>query len=86
MGSPPQVFYRLNKTSGLKLSQAFALTEEEIKFLKEYFLLITEMGIRLEGLKALQFWCERQKLPTEKTAKEFIKTKKNIFNIFWRTA
>ena len=82
MGSPPQVFYRLNKTSGLKLSQAFALTEEEINFLKEYFLLITEMGIRLEGLKALQFWCERQKLPIEKIATEFIKTQKKYLQYF----
>lgn len=40
------------------------------------------MGIRLEGLKALQFWCERQKLPIEKTAKEFIKTQKKYLQYF----
>jgi len=40
------------------------------------------MGQKLYGLEALQFWTTRQKLPLEKTAKEFIETRKKYLQYF----
>jgi hypothetical protein len=76
LGRPPKVFYRLNQEpSGKKLS-VLSLSDDEISFLNAHFLLITEMGKRLEGAEAMQAWCEKQKLPVEKTVREFITTEK----------
>lgn len=79
LGRPPKVFYRLNTASPEK-SDAIGVTEEEIDFLNEHFLIITETGKRLEGVEAMQTWCTKQKLPVEKTIKEFISTKKKYLN------
>ena len=75
LGKPPKVFYKLDKTVTAK-EIVHSLSEIEISFLEEHFLLITETGDRLKGITAMQFWCTRQKLPFEKTVKEFITTKK----------
>jgi hypothetical protein len=76
LGRPPRVFYRLNRDVPEKKLTQFTLTEEELNFLAVHFLLITETGNRLEGIAALQAWSEKQKLPVEKTAHEFIATQK----------
>ena len=76
LGKPPKVFYRLNQTPPLTKVSTLSLPDEAINFLNEHFLLITEMGKRLEGAAAMQAWCERQKLPVEKTVQEFITTEK----------
>jgi len=81
LGRPPKVFYRLNKTPVSKAT-ALSLSEDEINFLNDHFLVITETGNRLEGTEAMQAWCEKQKLPVEKTAREFIVTKKKYLNYF----
>lgn len=81
LGRPPKVFYRLNQTP-FKKKSPIALGEDEINFLNEHFLVITETGIRLEGAEAMRAWCEKQKLPVEKTAREFIITKKKYLNYF----
>ncbi len=77
LGRPPKVFYRLNQEPVHKKSPVLlTLSEEEMNFLNEHFLIISEMGKRLEGITAMQEWCEKQKLPVEKTAHEFIATEK----------
>jgi hypothetical protein len=76
LGKPPRVYYRLNKVLQKKESKEFTLNEDELIFLAEHFLLITETGNRLEGITAMQAWSEKQKLPVEKTAREFIATQK----------
>jgi sugar-specific transcriptional regulator TrmB len=81
LGRPPKVFYRLNLASAIKAT-LFSLPEDEINFLNEHFLLITETGNRLEGVDAMRAWCEKQKLPVEKTVREFITTKKKYLNYF----
>ena len=83
LGKSPKVFYRLNRApAGIK-PITLSLSDDDRGFLKENFLLITELGKRLEGAEAMQAWCERQKLPIEKTAREFIATKKNTSSIFY---
>lgn len=82
IGRPPKVFYRFSGNKGLIKQPAILITEEENKFLDEHFLLITETGQRLQGVGAMQFWCARQKLPVEKTVKEFIATRKKYLEYF----
>ncbi len=84
LGRPPRVFYRLN-LAGAGKQPGISLSEEEIIFLNEHFLVITETGKRLEGPEAMQAWCERQNLPVEKTTKEFIVTKKKYLKYFLPT-
>lgn len=82
IGKPPKVFYKLKKTVSAKPA-IHLLNETEISFLENHFLIITETGDRIKGIAAMEFWSIRQKLPFEKTAKEFISTKKSIYNIFY---
>lgn len=76
IGRPPRVFYKLIETTPSKKKSTLTLSEDDNAFLHEHFLLVTETGNRLEGLSAMQNWCEKQKLPVEKTVREFIHTKK----------
>ena len=82
LGRAPKVFYRLNQETVSNKSIAHSLTDGEVNFLNEHFLIITVLGKRLEGMEAMQAWCERQKLPVEKTAREFIVTKKKYLSYF----
>lgn len=82
LGRAPKVFYRINEVKTSQKSVDFSLSEDEINFLNEHFLLITEMGKRLEGIEAMQSWCERQKLPVEKTIREYILTEKKYLHYF----
>ncbi len=81
LGRPPKVFYRINLAPAVKAA-VLSFSEEEINFLNEHFLVITETGNRLEGLEAMQTWCEKQKLPVEKTTREFIVTRKKYLNYY----
>ena len=81
LGRPPKVFYRLNKNPATKATD-LSLSEDEVNFLNDHFLIITETGNRLEGAAAMQAWCEKQKLEVEKTAREFIITKKKYLDYF----
>src|SRR5574338_1461016 len=53
LGRPPKVFYKLKKTAHNKTS-AISLSEQEINFLNQHFLIITETGQRLDGVEAMQ--------------------------------
>ena len=81
IGTPPKVYYKLKKTPP-RTTEEHLLNPGEISFLEEHFLLITETGERLKGIDAMQFWCARQKLPFEKTIKEFISTKQKYLQYF----
>ena len=82
LGRPPKVFYKLIQNKSGSKKEEHSLNENEISFLEEHFLLITETGNRLKGIDAMQFWCTRQKLPFEKTVKEFIHTRKKYLQYF----
>ncbi|MEO6456644.1 MAG: winged helix-turn-helix transcriptional regulator [Ginsengibacter sp.] len=81
IGSPPKVYYKLKKTPTHTIKDHL-LDPAETSFLEDNFLMITETGERLKGVDAMQFWCARQKLPFEKTVKEFITTKKKYLQYF----
>jgi hypothetical protein len=79
VGSAPKTFYKLYSSSQ---PQIYQLNETDQRFLQEHFLLVTETGSRLTGVDALIHWCNRQKLPIEKTAGEFMVTRKKYLAWF----
>ncbi len=81
LGSPPLTYYRLRNAS-LKQDDSFPLAPEKAAFLKDHFFLISDIGERLEGVEAMVKWCERQKLPLEKTIDEFIQTRKKYLKYY----
>ena len=80
LGTAPRTFYKLSDPALKQVTHSLSL--EEQKFLQEHFLLVTETGVKLTGFEALANWCARQKLPIEKTAKEFISTRKKYLEYF----
>jgi hypothetical protein len=80
LGTAPKTFYRLRET--FKKSVANTLAPSEQSFLQDHFLVVTETGQRLTGTEAFTHWCVRQKLPVDKTAREFITTRKKYLDYF----
>lgn len=73
IGRPPKVFYypaekRADKTS------SDILDEKTEKIIADNFLLITPSGVKMQGVEAFTFWCEKNKLPLAKTAAEYLQT------------
>lgn len=81
LGSPPLTYYRLRKAN-VKHDDSLPLAPEKAAFLKDHFFLISDIGERLEGVQAMTKWCERQKLPLEKTIDEFIQTRKKYLKYY----
>ncbi len=78
LGSVPKTVYRLIKD---KAKESLSLVhsnfkEEELQFLIDNFIVVTDMGDLIEGLEAFSYWCKQRNLPLEKTVAEFILTKK----------
>jgi orotate phosphoribosyltransferase-like protein len=86
VGLPPKTIYRssIQKVSTqIRASVAMSaevITKVQKDFLDENFILITEIGQLLEGLPAFESWCQKRKLPLEKTIDEFILTKDKYNN------
>lgn len=77
LGRPPKTVYRLREARQIKAVETNAnLTEETREFLKENFLVVTEVGTLLEGFDAFAHWCNQRKLPVLKTLEEYQITKK----------
>ena len=75
IGSTPKTIYRIKELQIVADIPKIIISNEKQNFLKDNFLLITEIGQMLEGLEAFENWCHKRKLPVEKTIDEFILTK-----------
>lgn len=75
IGRTPKTIYKLKVVSEKKPVSTENIGIEKQQFLQENFIAITEIGQLLYGLEAFQNWCEKRKLPLEKTINEFITTK-----------
>lgn len=75
LGLPPKTIYKLKILSEKKVVSTVIISSEKLNFLQENFIVITEIGQLLEGIAAFENWCEKRKLPLEKTIDEFILTK-----------
>ncbi len=71
LGRSPFVYYQLNKAK-IQIEEKYELENQEVQFLLQHFMIITELGEKLEGIDAMIHWCKKQKLPVEKTMKEYI--------------
>lgn len=69
-GKPPVVFYfiPLEKTYQKETTTYSTLNSPLIE---KNYLLITPAGERLEGMTGFVYWCSKNNLPLEKTAKEY---------------
>jgi hypothetical protein len=77
LGSSPKTIYRKNKPNQTVLKvDSHNISEEELDFLQDNFLIVTDIGNLVEGIDAFTYWCKQRNLPLEKTIKEFILTKK----------
>lgn len=74
IGKPPKVFYALGEK--LKEKVIYEVSAEIKKVIDQNYFIITPSGERLEGFLGFTYWCEKQKLPVEKTAKEYVVTLK----------
>jgi hypothetical protein len=75
IGRTPKTIYKLKKNIESKQKLLPIIAQEQQDFLNKNFILITEIGQLLYGLDAFQNWCDKRKLPVEKTIDEFILTK-----------
>jgi DNA-binding Lrp family transcriptional regulator len=74
IGRPPKVFYM----PGEKIAEktGYVIASDDKKIIDKNYLFITPSGEKLEGFSGFTYWCEKQKLPVEKTVKEYTKTLK----------
>lgn len=79
IGKPPKVFYALKEET---LKTVKPIIDNQVKkIIEENYFIITPSGEKKEGLEGFIYWCDKQKLPVEKTAEEYIKTLKK-YSIF----
>ena len=80
LGKAPLVYYSLIQIELEKESAIISYEKEQ--FLNQHFLLIDPLGNCLEGLKAMNYWCEKQQLQLTKTIDEYIETRKKYLDYF----
>ncbi len=74
IGRPPKVFYTLKEKESEKAS--YKVDNETKNIIDKNYFTITPSGEKMEGFFGFVYWCEKQKLPIEKTAKEYLETLK----------
>jgi len=72
IGRPPKVFYL--RDGGKKVVPTVHIDSKIKKMIEDRFLVITPAGEREEGFDGFAYWCNKQKLPVEKTSTEYVKT------------
>lgn len=75
IGRTPKTVYRKIEKRAAKKELTPVIQEQQQRFLNDNFLLITEIGEMLTGAEGFKVWCDKRKLPFEKTINEFIITK-----------
>ncbi|OGD83857.1 hypothetical protein A2572_02720 [Candidatus Collierbacteria bacterium RIFOXYD1_FULL_40_9] len=68
-GHPPVVYYQINDKITLTVK---SLPIKISKIIDKNYLFITPSGKKLNGVSGFFAWCQKQKLPFEKTASEYI--------------
>ncbi|GMX58749.1 MAG: hypothetical protein MCSN_4030 [Candidatus Microsyncoccus archaeolyticus] len=73
-GKSPKVFYSIKEKQ--KTRQSFSVPKEYADKIEDSYLIITSSGEEKRGIDGFTYWCEKNNLPIEKTAKEYIDTLK----------
>ncbi len=76
IGRPPKVFYFIKEEKAVE-DDKINLDNKTRKVIEEKYLIITPSGERKSGVEGFIYWCNKNKLPIEKTAKEYIETLKS---------
>ena len=79
IGNAPIVYYKIAETTHAERTNT---SFEKEAFLKEHFLIVTSLGEKLQGLEAMQYWCQNQNLPIDKTIDEYMETRKKYLSYF----
>ncbi len=74
IGVPPKVFYFIKKEKIVEYKNN--IDNKTKKIIGEKYLAITPSGERKSGIEGFVYWCNKNKLPIEKTAQEYIETLK----------
>lgn len=74
IGKPPKVYYLISKEGTVKNDDT--VSDSLKKIINENYLVITPSGEQKEGWDGFVYWCDKQKLPVEKTAIEYERTLK----------
>lgn len=82
LGRAPKTVYRKKTKSELPENDDYELSSDQLNFLIQEFILITEIGDIIEGIQAFSYWCKQRNLPVKKTVIEFIETKKKYTSYF----
>ncbi|NCP46766.1 hypothetical protein AUJ42_01030 [Candidatus Collierbacteria bacterium CG1_02_44_10] len=69
-GRPPTVYYQIN--SNPPSQPHHSLPTHLTRVISQNYLFITPTGKKLTGIDGFLLWCEKQKLPFEKTAREYV--------------
>lgn len=73
IGKPPKVFYTIKKYEE-KVDEEGMVSDNVRGEIKEAYLLITPAGERKTGFEGFVYWCQKNNLPLEKTANEYVQT------------
>lgn len=73
-GKSPKVFYSIKEEQEPR--QSFSIPKEYIEKIEDNYLIITSSGEEKRGIEGFVYWCEKNNLSIEKTAKEYIDTLK----------
>ena len=79
IGTAPIVYYKIQEATHTEKTN---ISFEKEAFLKEHFLIVTSLGEKLQGLEAMQYWCQNQNLPIDKTIDEYMETRKKYLSYF----
>lgn len=70
IGTAPKVFYTTQTEH--KTHTITTIEEPKKQIIDENYLIITPQGEKIEGWDGFLYWCQRQHLPPQKTADEYI--------------
>lgn len=73
-GKAPHVYYALIELKEDNVPSIIDFDKEQ--FLSNHFLLVDALGNKLEGLNAMEYWCNKQQIQLSKTVDEYILTRK----------
>jgi hypothetical protein len=73
LGRTPKTIYRIAKVQKPLIFDS--VNQDDDEYLRNQFLVITELGKMLDGAEGFAHWCKQRDLPLQKTIEEFKKTK-----------
>jgi hypothetical protein len=83
LGAAPKTIYRKISNEQKDTSIPIVdISEDDLKYLTDNFLIVTDIGNLVNGIEAFNYWCKQRDLPLEKTIKEFLTTKKKYDTYF----